>query len=385
MSSIERNMRVLAFGGFVSGLTLRMAEPMLPRVAEDFGVPVADAAVVLTGFALAYGLFQLAHGRISDRIGVLRTVAVAMALACVVTAACAFVSSLNELAVMRFATGMFAGAIIPLSFAYVGDHVPIEDRQPVLGRFIVGILLGQMLGPLIGGLFSDFVGWRASFLVPAVAFALTSMALVGPALTDRRAPRPEATAGFLAAYRSLLGIPKVRAICAAVAVEGFLFYGAFAFMGAYLRTTFDATYTVIGIVLAAFGLGGAAYSASVRMLVSRLGIKRMVTAAGALLGLALASISLMPTLLHVAALIAVIGFAFLALHNTLQTRATEMAPQARGSAIALFAFSLFIGQALGVECFALLIEAGNYTTVFRICAAGLACTAFWLATRLKHL
>ncbi len=70
----------------------------------------------------------------------------------------------------RFLTGMTAGAVIPLSFAFVGDTVPYEGRQMLLGRFIAGNLLGQTFGPLLGGVFSDYIGWRATFLVPAAAF-----------------------------------------------------------------------------------------------------------------------------------------------------------------------------------------------------------------------
>ena len=50
---------------------------------------------------------------------------------------------------------MTAGAVIPLSFAFVGDNVAFEERQPVLGRFISGTLLGATFGPLVGGTFSD--------------------------------------------------------------------------------------------------------------------------------------------------------------------------------------------------------------------------------------
>ena len=65
---------------------------------------------------------------------------------------------------------MTAGAVIPLSFAFIGDNVPYERRQTVLAQFITGTLLGQTLGPLLGGIFSDSIGWRATFLIPACAF-----------------------------------------------------------------------------------------------------------------------------------------------------------------------------------------------------------------------
>ena len=73
-TEIRRTLLLLAAGGFVSGLSIRLAEPLLPKVAHDFGVSVAAASVLITGFTLAYGLFQLVHGPLGDRIGKLRAV-----------------------------------------------------------------------------------------------------------------------------------------------------------------------------------------------------------------------------------------------------------------------------------------------------------------------
>jgi MFS family permease len=58
------------------------------------------------------------------------------------------------------------------------------------------------------------------------------------------------------------------------------------------------------------------------------------------------------------------GFGFYILHNTLQTKATEMYPQARGTAISVFAMSLFSGQAVGTIFFGLLTTLFGYTLSF---------------------
>src|SRR5262245_31646536 len=177
-AEIRRTLLLLAAGGFVSGLSIRLAEPLLPKVAHDFGVSVAAASVLITGFTLAYGLFQLVHGPLGDRIGKLRAVVGALVLAATTSAACTFAPSLEWLAAFRFLTGMTAGAVIPLSFAFIGDNVPYERRQMVLAQFISGTLTGQILGPLIGGILSDSIGWRATFLIPAAGFLVIGV-LIG--------------------------------------------------------------------------------------------------------------------------------------------------------------------------------------------------------------
>jgi len=383
MTSIRTPLLLLAAGGFVSGASIRLAEPLLPKVASEMHTGIAEASVIITGFTLAYGLFQLVHGPLGDRIGKLRAVSGALCLAALASAACASAQTLPALAFYRFLTGMTAGAVIPLSFAFVGDNVPFAERQPVLGRFISGTLLGAACGPLVGGVFSDYLGWRASFLAPAAAFAIIGLALVP--LARREAIPEKASHGALARYAGLLRSRRARVICIAVAIEGCLFYGAFGYLGAFLRLEFALSYTLIGLLLAGFGIGGLVYSASVGALVARLGPRRMVVLGGWLLLGAFAALALSPWWAAALGLVPLLGFGFYLLHNTLQTQATEMVPAARGSAISAFAFCLFGGQALGVAGDGLLVEALGFRPVLAVTGVGIALLAFWFARRLDGL
>ena len=382
----RRPLLLLACAGFVSGLTMRVAEPLLPKVAHEFSVSVSAAAVLITGFTLAYGLFQLVHGPLGDRIGKLRAVSIALVLTAVACAACAAASSLETLALYRFLTGMTAGAVIPLSFAFVGDTVPYEGRQMLLGRFIAGNLLGQTFGPLLGGVFSDYIGWRATFLVPAAAFLAIGLMLL-PVARLHAARQPGSTAAMnpLARYASLLRLRRVRIVLLAVAVEGFLFFGIFGYLGAFLRHEFGLSYTAIGFVLAGFGLGGVVYSVLVRVLVRRLGQRGLVGAGGVMLLLCFAALALATDWRLCAPPIALLGLAFYMLHNTLQTRATEMAPEARGSAVSAFAFCLFMGQTLGVSTIGFGVEYIGYRPMIATAGVALAVLAFWFRRRLASL
>jgi predicted MFS family arabinose efflux permease len=69
--------------------------------------------------------------------------------------------------------------------------------------------------------------------------------------------------------------------------------------------------------------------------------------------------------------IAMLGLGYIALHTTLQTRATELAPEARGTAIALFALFLFLGGALGAALFGPLIDHGWHRLFLATCGLSL--------------
>ena len=69
--------------------------------------------------------------------------------------------------------------------------------------------------------------------------------------------------------------------------------------------------------------------------------------------------------------IVMLGFGYIALHTTLQTRATELAPEARGTAVALFAFFLFVGGAIGSALFGPLVDHGWHRLFLASCGVSL--------------
>jgi predicted MFS family arabinose efflux permease len=73
----------------------------------------------------------------------------------------------------------------------------------------------------------------------------------------------------------------------------------------------------------------------------------------------------------------ILGLGFYMLHNTLQSNATQMAPEARGLGVSLFAFALFIGQSLGVALAAPVIDYSGAPAVYLVAAAILPAIAFW--------
>ena len=71
------------------------------------------------------------------------------------------------------------------------------------------------------------------------------------------------------------------------------------------------------------------------------------------------------------------------LHNTLQTNATQMSPQARGTAVALFSSALYVGQSAGVAAGSLLIDRAGGPAIFVVAALLLPVLGFWFAARLR--
>ena len=383
---VARATALLAAAAFASGSNLRVADPLIPKLSHDFAVPVGAAAYIVAAFTLAYGTVQLVSGPLADRAGKLRTVGIALLIAAAGSFACFFAPSLPILIALRFVTGIGAGGIIPLALAFIADNVPYEKRQLAFGRFMGAVLLGQAFGPLIGGVLSEHFSWRTVFLLLSAIFLGVSVPLLREARTHPGAARPSRDSGFkpFAHYRELLSNPWVRVIVSTVAIEGFLFYGGLAYLGAYLKQRFDLGYGAIGLIVSGFSLGGLLYSISVHALVRRLGEKGLVRAGGSVLLICFLGIVAAPTWWASVPFFIGIGFGFYMFHNTLQTRASEMAPHMRGSAVSLFAFCLFVGQAAGVAAFGGGISLLGYVPMLVGAGAALALLGHWFRRRLAR-
>ena len=365
--SIVRPIVLLSAASFASVATMRVADPLLPQVAREFGVSAGDASIIATAFALAYGFCQLVYGVLGDRFGKYRLVTLATLASGLTVASAGFADSLGMLGAARLAGGATAAAIVPLSMAFIGDHVPYERRQTALARFLTGTILGIVSGQVLGGVLGQMVGWRAVFLLLGALFLLIG-ALLLVEVRSTRVPPPllsgSLTLRSLAQrYGTLFRRPWARVVLVTVCAEAFLFYGAFTFVGAYLHAGFDLNYATVGLLLGFMGLGGLLYALCVRVLVRVLGERGLALRRGLALSVAFVIVATGP-LAAMAPAIALLGLGLHMLHNTLQTNATQMTPEARGLAVSTFANVLFMGQAAGVWLAGQVIDGVGFTPVF---------------------
>ena len=131
-------------------------------------------------------------------------------------------------------------------------------------------------------------------------------------------------------------------------IEGAAGFGVLAIWASHLNRVLGLSLSAAGAIVALFGLGGMLYMLVARQLIRRLGEGGLALMGSCLLGLCALVFGLSPhwALTLPASLIA--GFGFFMFHNTMQTNATQMAPNARGTGVSMFALALFMGQSAGV-------------------------------------
>jgi len=404
-SSRRVSLIILGAAAFMVASDARVVDQLLNTIKDDFKVPLSAAAYVVSAYALPYSLGQLIYGPLGDRIGKVRVMAIGFTCFACGTAACGLVpqgmGGLYLLIALRFITGVFAASIIPLSIAYIGDKFAPEKRQAMLGQFMSALMLGSVLSGPIGGACGQYLTWRAVFLVLGGLSMLVMIAYWKAALHERAPvhdpskPRTPVVKGYL----NVLANPNSKVVFPAIFLEGFFLFGGFVYLATSLQNIFQLKLLQAGMLISFYGLGGLTYSFTAKKILKNLKQWQMAALGGTLLmcGFLIAAALRKPFWWPVIPGALMIGFGFNSLHSTLQTKATELAPKARGTAVSLFAFFFFLGQSLGVQAGAQLGTALGSTNpddgkfypifwgTFIAAGIGLFLTAMWVASRLPKM
>ncbi len=366
---------------------MRVIDPVVPEIARDLGTTAATVAMLASAFAFPYALAQPVLGPLADALGKARIIKICLVVLTATLIAAAFAPSIEALFAARVLSGIAAGGIIPVGLAMVGDRFSIAERQVAISRIILAAVVGQLTSSIGAGFLASIFGWR-------IVLALTGLVALGVLIASMvsLAPRPKAErtpftlAGLKAGYATIFANPRAVICYGAVAVEGIAVYG----MSPYVATLFEAQgiggMREAGIVIAGIGIGGVLYAALVRVLLKRLGgMFNVMRGGGIVAALGFSIIALQPPWPVQLAGFMLVGLGFFMVHNALQLQATELAPEARGSAVALHAFFFFLGQAAGPLCYGLGLATIGIMSTVMISAVAMLALGFLSASGLERL
>lgn len=194
----------------------------LPAVADDLGVGRSSAALLVTAYLVAMLVCQPVGGRLGDRHGNRRVLGIGIAGFALASAAATAAPTFPALLVGRCAQALFGAALIPNAQALLRASVAPERRGRTFGLVGTGIGAGAAIGPVLGGVLADGVGWRGIFAVN-LPLCLVALALLRrtAAATPSAAPadaRPKGVAFGLLSQRSF------RAACLTQTTSNFALY-----------------------------------------------------------------------------------------------------------------------------------------------------------------
>jgi len=322
----------------------------MPRIARDLGESVASVQLTLSAFAISFGILQLVYGPLSDRIGRKPLIVGGMALFGLASLACALAPSAEALTGARIVQAVGASAGPVLGRALIRDVHGGQGAARVLGYVMAAFGIAAIIGPFLGAMLVEGIGWQAPFYAMA-GFGGLAAALCAGLLPETRPDRADDShriAALLSDFRILLGSRRVMLFV----VTGGLMQGAFFawLAGASFVVVRAYGYSVgtVGLVLPVSVFGFVLASFLTGRYAGRVPYARMVGlgvcigAAGGLGGLALVNFS-EPGLWLLLAPITIVALGHGATLSQAAAGAMAPYPERAGAASALSGFVQYLG------------------------------------------
>ena len=191
---------------FLSSLDQSIIGTAMPTIVGELN-GVEHQGWLVTGYLLAISIVMPLYGKFGDLWGRRRPFLLAIALFTVASAGAGFAQSFGELVAWRFVQGLGGGGLMILSQAIIADIVPARERGKYMGP--MGALFGvsAVIGPLLGGYFTESLDWRWCFWINIpIGVAALVTAWFALRLPSRRSTRPVDVPGILLLVLGTSGI-----------------------------------------------------------------------------------------------------------------------------------------------------------------------------------
>jgi MFS family permease len=166
-----------AVGGFLTPFMGSAVNIALPAIGAEFHLGAVSLGWVTSAFLLAAAVFLLPFGRLADIVGRKRVFVAGLTVFALATLLCAVAPSGKALIALRLVQGLGGAMIFGTGTAILTSVYPSDRLGRALGINVAAVYLGLSLGPFLGGVLTESIGWRGIFLVTA-PLALAAAALV---------------------------------------------------------------------------------------------------------------------------------------------------------------------------------------------------------------
>ncbi|QMV40585.1 MFS transporter [Cohnella cholangitidis] len=174
---VIRQLPVLLTVTFLIQFAMLSPMPLIPLYVQDLHGTTENLAFYAGFVGSVTGISNMICapllGRLSDRIGASRILLISLAGAAVMLIPQAFVGSVGQLLVCRFLLGCFMGGLIPTVNSLVRRYTPDGMESRAFGFNSSALSLGNMMGPVMGGALSGFIGIEGLFILSGALLFMT--------------------------------------------------------------------------------------------------------------------------------------------------------------------------------------------------------------------
>jgi EmrB/QacA subfamily drug resistance transporter len=176
--SLKRSVLLVStFAAFLTPFLSSAINLALPSIGKDLQASAISLGWIASSFILSSAIFLLPFGKLADIIGRKKVFTYGILLFTISTSLIIFCKSITTLIILRIFQGVAGAMIFGTSLAIITSVFKVGERGRAMGINITAVYLGLSTGPVIGGLLTQYFGWRSifAFLVP---FGILSLILI---------------------------------------------------------------------------------------------------------------------------------------------------------------------------------------------------------------
>ncbi len=355
---------VLCWAGMVVMSSLYVTIPLTALFSDLFKVSLAQSAATGSIFSVGFAIGCLLFGAISDKYGRKKVIFIGLLALSIVSFFLGIVDSLFWLVILRGLQGIAAATFSPVALAYVVEMFPLEKKVTTIGFVSTGFLVAGIAGQVISTAVSQHFGWHMVFFLLSIVYIITAV-LVHYSLP--KGETSQSNTDILGPIKQMGKVFTHKSLVLSYMIAFVLlmaFVNMYTVLGNYLSSpTYNLTSEQI-LYFRLVGLFGMLLSPLAGRLTKRFGV-RQVLQGGLLVAIfslsSMGFISNLP-LLVMMSICFVIGIAISV--PSLVSLVGQLGGEARGIAVSIYTFILFLGTSIGPIISIYLMKIGDYAQTF---------------------
>src|SRR5262245_29476223 len=314
---------------------------------------------------------QPVYGIVSDAFGRVRVLRVALIGWAVANLVAAVAPGLPVLIAGRLLAGACAAAVIPVTAAYVGDHVAPQHRQRTMATLLAASAVGAAVATIVGGAAAALLTWRVALGIDAAGAVVLTLLLrrlpdAEPAAGPAGVGGPAAAVGVRARFGRAVRSGWIRFLIGFMFFEGAAMFGFYNFFNASLQEHGGGIFEA-GAVTSAYGVAAVAAGRLVPVIAARVRPPLVFGAGALLLTIGYAAVAWRQSVAAVLVASWRAGAAPAVSLSPVQACVLEVAPaEARGTTTSLVACAVFIGAAVATASVGGLAGSGSFRALFAV-------------------
>lgn len=365
---------VVIFTTVLAYSTFYMPQPMLPLIAQEFGVTATDAALLIAITMVPLGIAPIFYGYLTEYVSTKRLLLVAVGLLTVSQFALGSASAYWNLVVLRFAQGLLLPAIFTSLMTYSAQSAKASKVRNAINVYVSATIFGGFSGRLLGGVLSDLSSWRLPFLLTS-GLLLLSCALLATLPSENKSAANKIELG---AARQILRQPLYRDAYLCIFLVFFVFASMLNYLPFRLKSIDpELSESMLSLLYLGYLSGSLIAFNGSRIADWFDGELRGVFAGLVLLGCGIGA-TLIPSLIGTYLIAFAMCAAFFLAHSLLAAYINHHTQSSRGVVNGLYLSFYYSGGALGGWLPGFIYRAGGWGTYVFALLMALSLAIWWL-------